>query len=216
MHCGALVEPEQWFGKDRLNSSQTWYRMHRFVQALETPYAVVLLDEINRPHPEVLHALFGLLDWRRSMWVDDLGRDVSVAAGVVLFATINEGEDYTVNPLDGALRERFGRALEMKYPPKRETAEILWRRTGCPKDTAEKLAELREAIHRNPHLQLHLSVRQLLIAAEEFVDCGDIREAILTSVINHMPEMQQKKAVLEVLQHLGSDVSDVMTEIEEA
>jgi len=214
IHCGSLVEPEQWFGKDRLTNGETWYRMARFITAVETAYTVVLLDEVNRPHPEVLNALFGLLDWRRSMWVDDLQRDVRVAPGVIFFATINEGEGYIVNPLDDALRERFGRAIEVKYPPKRETAKILVARTGIARAVADRLADFREGVKRKPELNLSMSVRQLQVAAEEIRDGADIREAIMVSLVNHLADMEQKKAALAVLQHLGEDVTEIMHEVE--
>ena len=214
IHCGSLVEPEQWFGKDRLTNGETWYRMARFITAIETGGTVVLLDEVNRPHPEVLNALFGLLDWRRSMWVDDLQREVRVAAGVVFFATINEGEGYIVNPLDDALRERFGRAIEVKYPPKRETAKILVARTGIARAIADKLADFREEVKRKPELNLSMSVRQLQIAAEEVKDGADLREAVMVALVNHLTDIEQKKAALAVLQHLGEDIAEVMHEVE--
>jgi nitric oxide reductase NorQ protein len=213
--CGAIVEPDQWFGKDKLAKGETFYMKGKLVLTLETEGSVLLLDETNRPHPEVLNSLFGILDWRRTMWSDDLGREIRVAKGVVIFGTINEGDGYIVNPMDEALRERFSRAIEVKYPPKNETVKILVAETGVSREIAGKLAELREYVRRKPELRVTMSVRQLLVAAQEVTLGADLREAVMISLVNHLSDMQQKQAVLGVLQNLGENVSDIMHEIQD-
>lgn len=201
VHCGAFIDAEQWFGKDRLNDGETWYRKARFIQAIETPCSVNLLDEINRAHPEVLNAILGLLDWRRSMWSDDLGYKIMVAPGAIFFATINEGDDYYgTNPLDTALRDRFTRTIKLTYPPRREEAKILQKR-GLNKEMADKLTlfanTLRKATNPAP-----VSTRQLLVTAEELKDNASLREAVETAVINGVEDSATVKMSLEALQWL--------------
>jgi nitric oxide reductase NorQ protein len=201
VHCGALVDAEQWFGKDRLNGGETWYRKARFIQGIETPFSVNLLDEINRAHPEVLNAVFGILDWRRSIWSDDLGYEVKVAKGVVFFATINEGEDYYgINPLDSALRDRFPRAIKLDYPPRREEAKIL-QRQGLDKERADKLALFAHTL-RKATSSVPVSTRQLLVATDELKDGASLRESVETAIINGIEDTSVEKMALQALQWL--------------
>jgi nitric oxide reductase NorQ protein len=199
VHCGAFVDAEQWFGKDRLNDGETWYRKARFVHAVETPDCVVLLDEINRAHPEVLNAILGLLDWRRSLWSDDLTYEVRVAAGVVFFATLNEGEEfYGANPLDAAVRDRFPRTVRLDYPPKNEEARILHSH-GLSMKLAEKLTDFAHTLRKAPR-PTPISTRQLLVAAEEMCEGASLREAVETAVIFANDDAALEKAALQALQ----------------
>lgn len=199
VHCGAFIDAEQWFGKDRLNQGETWYRKARFIHAVETPQCCILLDEINRAHPEVLNAILGLLDWRRSLWSDDLTYEVRVAPGVVFFATLNEGEEfYGANPLDAAVRDRFPRTIRLDYPPKREEAAIL-RSRGLSLRLAEKLTEFAHTL-RKAARPVPVSTRQLLVAAEEMCEGASLREAVETSVIFSTDDVALEKVALQALQ----------------
>ncbi len=199
VHCGAFVDAEQWFGKDRLNDGETWYRKARFIHAVETPDCVVLLDEINRAHPEVLNAVLGLLDWRRSLWSDDLTYEVRVAAGVVFFATLNEGEEfYGANPLDAAVRDRFPRTVRLDYPPRNEEARILHSH-GLSMRLAEKLTDFAHTLRKAPR-PTPISTRQLLVAAEEMCEGASLREAVETAVIFANDDAALEKAALQALQ----------------
>ncbi len=199
VHCGSFVDAEQWFGKDRLNGGETWYRKARFIHAVETPSCVVLLDEINRAHPEVLNAILGLLDWRRAMWSDDLTYEVCVAPGVIFFATINEGEDfYGVNPLDAAVRDRFPRTVKLDYPPRREEASILHTH-GLSLRLSEKLTDFAHTL-RKAGRPVPVSTRQLLVAAEEICEGASLREAVETSVIFGIDDVSLEKVALQALQ----------------
>ncbi len=204
VHCGAFVDAEQWFGKDRLSEGETWYRKARFIHAVETPGCVVLLDEINRAHPEVLNAILGLLDWRRAMWSDDLTYEVRVAPGVIFFATLNEGEEfYGVNPLDGALRDRFPRTVRLDYPPRKEEASIL-RSHGLSLRMAERLTDFAHTL-RKATRPVPISTRQLLVAAEEMCEGASLREAIETSILFGIDDATQEKEALQALQWIEED-----------
>ncbi|MBN1856021.1 MAG: MoxR family ATPase [Dehalococcoidia bacterium] len=204
VHCGSFVDAEQWFGKDRLSEGETWYRKARFIHAVEMPGCVVLLDEINRAHPEVLNAILGLLDWRRAMWSDDLTYEVRVAPGVVFFATLNEGEEfYGVNPLDGALRDRFPRTVRLDYPPRKEEAGIL-RSHGLSLRTAEKLSDFAHTL-RKAARPVPISTRQLLVVAEEISEGASLREAVETAILYGIDDVTQEKAALQALQWIEEE-----------
>lgn len=205
VHCGAIVDVEAWFGKDRLIDGETIYRKSRFVQALETENCVVLLDEINRAHPELLNGIFGLLDWRRSIYSDDLGYMVRVADGVTFFATMNEGTEYNgVNPLDAALKDRFPRVLRLGYPPV-EQEESLLMSYGVEKELAQRLAKFGKDVRSNTYNPIHISPRQLQTAAEEIGLGATMREAVELSVVNKLDDTQLEKQALEALQLVDPD-----------
>ncbi|GAH58901.1 unnamed protein product, partial [marine sediment metagenome] len=95
VHWGMYQEPSEVWGKDRLSmETGTYYEQARYVDALQLPKCVIILDEPNRCHPEVLNTNFALWDWRRAAWVPDLRKMIRVAPGVVFFACMNEGAEY--------------------------------------------------------------------------------------------------------------------------
>ena len=169
VQCGLMSEPGQWFGGLKFIPEQgTYFQESQFVRGVETPRCAILLDELNRvENPKVMNSLFWLLDTRRQGWIDDLQRTVTVAPGVVFFASLNEGSIFSgVDFVDTALRDRFI-TINMEFPPKESEKEILVNKTGCNQSIAEKLVGLATVLRRNPNLERKVSTRQLLMAAEE-------------------------------------------------
>jgi len=205
VHCGMFMEPGEWWGKDRLSREQgTYYEQAKYVDAVETPYCVVILDEPNRCHPEVLNAQFALWDWRRAAWVPDLKRNVRVAPGVVFFGAMNEGAEYFgTNPMDKALRERFTRTIRLSWPPMKVEAKILHKRTGVAQEVADKLARFAADVRRNPKVGMTPSTRQLLVAAQDVAEGVPLEEAVRYAILNALDENADRKALLQHLQIIG-------------
>lgn len=206
VHWGMYQEPSEVWGKDRLSmETGTYYEQARYVDALETPNCVIILDEPNRCHPEVLNTNFALWDWRRAAWVPDLKRMIRVAPGVVFFACMNEGAEYIgTNPMDRAIRERFGRTIRLSWPPLKVESRILVKRTGVEKDTADKLAKFARDVRRNPKVGCTPSTRQLLVAAQDVVEGLPIQDAVMYAIINDLDENTDRQALLQHLQIIGS------------
>ena len=206
VHWGMYQEPSEVWGKDRLSmETGTYYEQARYVDALGTPNCVIILDEPNRCHPEVLNTNFALWDWRRAAWVPDLKRMVRVAPGVVFFACMNEGAEYIgTNPMDRAIRERFGRTIRLSWPPMKVEAKILQKRTGCEQEVATKLAKFARDVRRNPKVGCTPSTRQLLVACEDVVEGLPIQEAVMYAIINDLDENTDRQALLQHLQIIGS------------
>lgn len=205
IHWGMYQEPSEVWGKDRLSMDKgTYYEQAKLVDALQTPGCVIINDEPNRCHPEVLNAMFAIWDWRRAAWVPDLGRMVRVAPGVVFFAAMNEGGEYIgTNPMDKAIRERFTRTIRLKWPPVSAETRILMKRTHVDKDTAEKLAKFARDVRRNPKVGCAPSTRQLLVCAEDVVEGLPLPEAVMYSIINDLDERTDRTALLQHLQIIG-------------
>ena len=92
-------------------SKGTYFSESLFVKAIQTPNAVILLDELTRAHPDAWNILMTVLDYgQRYLRLDESdGQDtIKVADGVTFIATANIGNEYTATrQLDKALMDRF-------------------------------------------------------------------------------------------------------------
>ena len=91
--------------------SGTYFSESLFVKAIQTPNAVVLLDELSRAHPDAWNILMTVLDnGQRYLRLDEASgqETINVAEGVTFVATANIGNEYTsTRVMDKALMDRF-------------------------------------------------------------------------------------------------------------
>jgi len=200
--CQLVTEPEDWWGSRELDIAKgTFAHESLLVKAMETPRAVVLLDEVNRAHPVVLNSLLGLLDHRHRQWVGMLKRYVTVAPGVTFILTMNEGAEMTgINELDKAFSDRVPDTLRVKYPQPSVEREILIARTGCSLDTAEHLVRFAGIVRGNDRLNVDASTRILLAAAKNIVGRLPLKDAVILSCIDSIPEESDRTTCLQALQ----------------
>jgi len=89
----------------------TFFSKSLFVEAIQTPNAVILLDELSRAHPDAWNILMTVLDYgQRYLRVDeaDNSETIKIADGVTFIATANIGNEYTsTRVMDKALMDRF-------------------------------------------------------------------------------------------------------------
>ena len=89
----------------------TFFSQALFVKAIQTPNAVILLDELSRAHPDAHNILMTVLDeGQRYLRLDeaDGSPTIKVAKGVTFIATANIGNEYTATRvMDRALLDRF-------------------------------------------------------------------------------------------------------------
>jgi len=89
----------------------TYFSASLFVKAIQTPNAVILLDELSRAHPDAWNILMTVLDsGQRYLRLDeaDGAETINVAEGVTFVATANIGNEYTsTRVMDKALMDRF-------------------------------------------------------------------------------------------------------------
>ena len=89
----------------------TYFSEALFVKAIQTPNAVILLDELSRAHPDAWNILMTVLDnGQRYLRLDEgEGQEtINVADGVTFVATANIGNEYTsTRVMDKALMDRF-------------------------------------------------------------------------------------------------------------
>jgi len=100
-----------------------------FVQAVQTPNAIVLLDELTRANPDAWNILMTPLDEnQRYLRIDEKPDTptIKVAKGVTFIATANIGAEYTsTRVLDRAILDRFSAIVEMDYLSLEEEEKLL-------------------------------------------------------------------------------------------
>ena len=108
--------------------SGTYFSESLFVKAIQTPNAVILLDELSRAHPDAWNILMTVLDYgQRYLRLDeqDTQETIKVADGVTFIATANIGNEYTsTRQLDKALMDRFT-IVEMDLLSESEEFDLL-------------------------------------------------------------------------------------------
>jgi len=108
--------------------SGTYFSESVFVKAIQTPNAVILLDELSRAHPDAWNILMTVLDYgQRYLRLDeqDGQQTIKVADGVTFVATANIGNEYTsTRVMDKALMDRFT-IVEMDVLNESEENELL-------------------------------------------------------------------------------------------
>ena len=106
----------------------TYFSEALFVKAIQTPNAVILLDELSRAHPDAWNILMTVLDYgQRYLRLDEAtgSETIKVADGVTFVATANIGNEYTsTRVMDKALMDRFT-IVEMDVLNEEDEATLL-------------------------------------------------------------------------------------------
>jgi len=129
-NLGATQDPRaSLIGNTHFNKDTgTYFSEALFVKAIQTPNAVILLDELSRAHPDAWNILMTVLDQgQRYLRLDEAsGQDtINVANGVTFIATANIGNEYTsTRVMDKALMERFT-IIEMDLLSKEDEGDLL-------------------------------------------------------------------------------------------
>ena len=112
-NLGATQDPRATLiGNTHFDKSKgTYFSEALFVKAIQTPNAIILLDELTRAHPDAWNILMTVLDQgQRYLRLDEADGQatIKVADGVCFVATANIGNEYTATrQLDKALMDRF-------------------------------------------------------------------------------------------------------------
>ena len=129
-NLGATQDPRATLiGNTHFDSGKgTYFSKSLFVEAISTPNAVILLDELSRAHPDAWNILMTVLDYgQRYLRLDeqDNSETIKVADGVTFVATANIGNEYTsTRVMDKALMDRFT-IVEMDVLNESEENELL-------------------------------------------------------------------------------------------
>jgi len=146
----------------------TYFSESLFVTAIQTPNAVVLLDELTRAHPDAWNILMTVLDQgQRYLRLDEADGQatIKVADGVTFIATANIGNEYTATrQLDKALMDRFT-VIEMDILNDEEELGLLkYMFPSVDKEALKNVADIAnltriEANNENPRITSGISTR---------------------------------------------------------
>ena len=165
------------FKKDK---GGTIFNPSPFVVAIQTPGAIILLDELSRGHHDAWNILLPTLDpTQRTLRLDEADENafIKVADGVTFIATANIGNEYTATrQMDKALTLRFPTIIEMQllnieqemsllnviYPDSSKETQLLY----------EKICQI--AIHTRMQTNKVDSRLDTFIPTGTVVECADL------------------------------------------
>jgi len=164
----------------------TYFGESLFVKAIQTPNAVILLDELSRAHPEAGNILMPVLDeGQRYLRLDEHPDTptIQVAEGVSFIATANIGAEYTsARVMDRAMMDRFT-IIEMDTLSQENELDLIKMLHPEIEDKhAKALSEISVATRDNvksndPSITTSISTRVALEAAGLVVDGFSLVEA---------------------------------------
>ena len=167
-------------------SKGTFFSESLFVKAIQTPNAVILLDELTRAHPDAWNILMTVLDYgQRYLRLDeqDGQSTIKVAEGVCFVATANIGNEYTATrQLDKALMDRFT-VIEMDTLTDEEEAGLLtYLFPTVDTDTLSNVAKIafmtrQESLTDNPRISSGVSTRTSVEIAGLLFDGFSLEES---------------------------------------
>ena len=167
-------------------SKGTYFSESLFVKAIQTPNAVILLDELTRAHPAAWNILMTVLDYgQRYLRLDeqDGQSTIKVAEGVCFVATANIGNEYTATrQLDKALMDRFT-VIEMDTLTDEEEAGLLtYLFPTVDTDTLSNVAKIafmtrQESLTDNPRISSGVSTRTSVEIAGLLFDGFSLEES---------------------------------------
>ena len=164
----------------------TFFSESLFVKAIQTPNAVILLDELTRAHPDAWNILMTVLDYgQRYLRLDEADGQttVKVAEGVCFVATANIGNEYTATrQLDKALLDRFT-VIEMDTLSDEEEHGLLaYMFPTVDSDMLQNVAKIAfmtrtESLTENPRISSGVSTRTSVEIAGVLFDGFSLEEA---------------------------------------
>lgn len=195
-------------GTREAEEGTTRFEASKFVEAIQTENATILLDEITRANPDAWNILMPVLDDKqRYLQIDESHEQgvVPVADGVSFQATANIGHQYTAaRELDRAIWERFS-VIEADVLDKDEELEMLKIRfPNIENDKLEDIAavagQLRFEASSDSIIDRIMSTRQSVKVAEEVRDGYTIHEALQMSVLPYYEDDSRREYANKVIQ----------------
>ncbi len=134
--------------------------------------AILYMDEIAEARPDVIVAIHPLTDYRRNIYLDKLGIEISANDDFMFVASFNPGYQKGFKELKPSTRQRFV-AMTFDYPELKLEAEIVAQESGIHTDIAKKLVKIASKIRNLTELGLTETVStRLLVDAGKLINSG--------------------------------------------
>ncbi|RLT28417.1 MAG: CbbQ/NirQ/NorQ/GpvN family protein [Chloroflexi bacterium] len=170
-------------GRYLLEGEETRWIDGPITRAVKTG-AICYLDEIVEARKDTTVLIHPLTDYRRLLPIDKRGELLEAAPGFLLVLSYNPGYQSALKDLKHSTRQRFI-AIEFKYPPREQEAQIIQVESGCSTDMAEELAKLAEKVRnlREHGLAEGVSTRLLVYAGKLIANGISPRRACQVAVV---------------------------------
>jgi MoxR-like ATPase len=176
----------------------------QLVRAIQTPGAVICIDEPSIARPGALFALQNVLTANRSLYVQETGQKIKVAPGVIFFATDNTSGMgggsrvgyHGTQALNAATLDRFGVRIKLGWhAPDVEAGIIVSYVPGCTIELANLLVQAATTTRAAADAQVlteGLGLRRLFAWAGLLADGHDPEIAFRCAVQNCVPDGEQE------------------------
>ena len=210
-------------GNTHFKKGETLFDKSPFVKALETPNAIILLDELSRAHPEAWNILMTVLDEEQRYLRLDESIDspiIKVAEGVCFIATANIGTEYTSSRvLDRALMDRF-EIIEVDILNIHQEQVLLQKRfPSLDESLIESVADIADTTRKEwrseeGKLSTMVSTRMTVRLCELLVDGFDLAEATQVAILPFFDPTggsdSERTFVKQVIQkHMATEDQDI-------
>ncbi len=134
--------------------------------------AILYMDEIAEARPDVIVAIHPLTDFRRSIYLDKLGEEITAKDDFMFVASFNPGYQKGFKELKPSTRQRFV-SMTFNYPKAKLEAEIIVAETGVDLSIAKQLVKIATKIRNLVELGLTETVStRLLVDAGKLISTG--------------------------------------------
>jgi len=210
-------------GNTHFKKGETLFDKSPFVKALETPNAIILLDELSRAHPEAWNILMTVLDEEQRYLRLDESIDspiIKVAQGVCFIATANIGTEYTSSRvLDRALMDRF-EIIEVDILNMHQEQVLLQKRfPTLDASLIESVADIADTTRKEwrseeGKLSTMVSTRMTVRLCDLLVDGFDLAEATQVAILPFFDPTggsdSERTFVKQVIQkHMATEDQDI-------
>ena len=210
-------------GNTHFKKGETLFDKSPFVKALETPNAIILLDELSRAHPEAWNILMTVLDEEQRYLRLDESIDspiIKVAEGVCFIATANIGTEYTSSRvLDRALMDRF-EIIEVDILNIHQEQVLLQKRfPSLDESLIESVADIADTTRKEwrseeGKLSTMVSTRMTVRLCELLTDGFDLAEATQVAILPFFDPTggsdSERTFVKQVIQkHMATEDQDI-------
>lgn len=169
--CHEETSATDLLGRYIIQGSETVWKDGPLTRAVKEG-AIIYMDEIAEARPDVIVAIHPLTDYRRVMYLDKLGEQITATDDFMFVASFNPGYQKGFKELKPSTRQRFI-SLTFDYPNAKMEAEIIVSETNVDADVAKKLVKIAAKIRNLTELGLAETVStRLLVDAAKLIHSG--------------------------------------------
>jgi MoxR-like ATPase len=171
-----------------LENGNTRFQVSDFINAIQQPNTLIILDELSRASDDAFNIVFPLLDFRKDIRVEELsngnGETIHVDPTVRFVATANIGLDYSsARSLDRALKDRFI-PFHLDYIPGKELKKYI---TALYDGETSKAVKPLLDVYDYSHQQYKESKISSMISTRMVLECVPLlKQFSLPAILNNV------------------------------